>query len=73
MTNDQRLAQLKGLLTPVEWEYLKDWHKNAQLWCDQTDDFIGARMHRDRFREMDGYDKKVRDALSALDRLGEKS
>lgn len=45
-------ADLKRLLWPIEWDHLKEWHKNHARLCSQTDDFVGARVHRERYAEM---------------------
>lgn len=57
-TSDHQLTELKRLLFPIEWDHLKDWHKNSAQLCSQVDDFVGARIHRDRFREMEALDKR---------------
>ena len=42
-------------VTPVEVERLIEWHKMAAGVTEQTDDFVGARMHRERLRVWQEY------------------
>lgn len=43
---------LRDLLKPVEFEHLIDWHKACGECAERTDDFTGARFHRERRREL---------------------
>lgn len=39
-------------LLPIELDELIEWHKTVGPICDQTDDFLGARIHRDRYETL---------------------
>jgi hypothetical protein len=60
----KHIATLKGkqalrqLLSPIEWDHLKDWHKNSILTCRQVDDFVGARVHGEHYSEMQALEKR---------------
>lgn len=45
-------SNLRNLLKPIELDELIRWHEMCERCSAQTDDFSGARMHRDRLAEL---------------------
>lgn len=46
------MTNLRDLLKPIELDHLIEWHTNCAQWSAQSDDFGGARVHRERAREL---------------------
>lgn len=47
-------ASLRDLLKPIELDELIEWHKLCANCCERSDDFAGARRHRERRVELVG-------------------